>query len=104
MAWTATTTPGPSRPGTFSSALGIYPTAGSDIYRLGAPLFQKAAVKVGDHELKIVADNYAVDHIYVTKVWLNDKPLDRTWLKHAEIAEGGTLRFEMAKEPKGQYQ
>jgi predicted alpha-1,2-mannosidase len=81
------------------SALGFYPTAGSDIYQLGAPLFQKAEVKVGDHLLKIVADNYATDHIYVAKVCLNDAPLARTWLKHSEIAQGGTLRFEMAKEP-----
>jgi len=81
------------------SALGIYPTAGSDIYQLGAPLFQKAEVKLGDRVLKIVADNYAVDHVYATKIWLNDKPLDRTWLRHAEIAEGGTLRFEMGLRP-----
>ena len=32
---------------------------------------------------------------YTKKAWLNDKPLDRFWIHHNEIAGGGTLRFEM---------
>ncbi len=81
------------------SALGLYPVAGSDVYQLGAPLFRKADVTLGEHRLRIVADNYAADHIYVRKVWFSDAPLQRSWLRHAEIAQGGELRFEMAKEP-----
>ncbi len=44
---------------------------------------------MGKHKLIIQADNLAPQNIYIQKIWLNDKPLDRTWLKHAEIAEGG---------------
>jgi predicted alpha-1,2-mannosidase len=81
------------------SALGLYPVAGTDKYQLGSPLFQKAEVKLKDKPLVIVAENVAVDRQYVQKVWLNDAPLDRTWLRHAEIEAGGVLRFEMSAEP-----
>jgi len=78
------------------SALGFYPVAGSDLYQVGAPLFKKAEIQMGDKILTIIADNYAAGNKYVRKIWLNDVPLDRYFLKHAEISGGGTLRFEMS--------
>jgi len=81
------------------SALGLYPLAGSDKYELGAPLFEKAEVKLKGKPLVIVAENFAPAHRYVRKVWLNDAPLGRTWLRHSEIEAGGVLRFSMAVEP-----
>jgi putative alpha-1,2-mannosidase len=81
------------------SALGLYPEAGSDRYQLGAPLFERAEVKLTKQPLVIVAENFATNHPYVSKVWLNDLPLDRTWLRHAEIEQGGVLKFVMSAEP-----
>ncbi|MCX6225291.1 MAG: glycoside hydrolase family 92 protein, partial [Bacteroidia bacterium] len=81
------------------SALGFYPVAGSDVYQIGAPLFEKAEMKIGDKLLTIVADNYAPRKKYVRRVWLNDILLDRYWFTHAEIAQGGVLRFEMSEKP-----
>jgi len=81
------------------SSLGFYPIAGSDMYQLGAPLFRRAAVKLGENSLEIIADNYDPEHCYVKKVWLNDTLLNRTWIRHGELARGGVLRFEMAAEP-----
>jgi predicted alpha-1,2-mannosidase len=81
------------------SALGFYPVAGSDRYQLGAPLFEKAEVKLSNKPLIIVADNYATNHMCVRRVLLNDLPLDRTWIKHSEIEQGGVLRFEMSAVP-----
>lgn len=81
------------------SSLGLYPTAGSDRYELTSPLWKRAEVQMGDDRLVIVAENYAPDHKYIRRVWLNDTPLDRTWLTHGEIAQGGVLRFEMGPEP-----
>jgi predicted alpha-1,2-mannosidase len=83
------------------SALGFYPVAGSDKYELGAPLFEKAEVNLGNHRLTILAENFAAGHAFVEKVWLNDIPIERTWIRHAEIQEGGTLRFKMASGPEG---
>jgi len=51
---------------------------------------------LGDRTLVILADNAAPERFHVNKVWLNDRLLDRWWLRHAEIAAGGVLRFEMS--------
>ena len=79
--------------------MGFYPVAGTDLYELGAPLFEKAVIAIDDHQLTIIGENYAPDHIYVEKVWLNDVLLDRTWFRHEEIVKGGELRFKMRKTP-----
>lgn len=81
------------------SALGLYPVAGTDQYQLGSPLFEKAEVKLQAGNLVIIAENSAPDRPYVKKVWLNEMPLERSWLRHAEIEKGGTLRFQMAAQP-----
>ncbi|MCX5759426.1 MAG: glycoside hydrolase family 92 protein, partial [Candidatus Hydrogenedentes bacterium] len=81
------------------SALGFYPRAGTTRYELGAPLFKKAEVLIGDKTLTIIADNYDAKNIYVKKVTLNDKPLEHLYFTHDEIAQGGTLRFEMSPRP-----
>jgi len=81
------------------SSLGMYPVAGSDRYQIGAPLFKKASIKIGEKTLNIVAVNYAPENKYVRRVWLNEVLLDRFWFKHSEIAQGGTLRFEMSDKP-----
>jgi predicted alpha-1,2-mannosidase len=81
------------------SALGFYPVAGSDVYQIGTPLFRKAEIKMGEKNLTIVADNYAPQNKYISKIWLNEVPLNRFWFKHSEIAQGGTLRFEMSDKP-----
>ena len=81
------------------SSLGFYPVAGSEIYQIGAPLFQHSELKVGENTFSIIAENYSPDNRYVKKIWLNEKLLQRTWLSHQEIVEGGTLRFEMSSLP-----
>ena len=81
------------------AALGMYPVAGSDKYELASPLFEKAEVKLKNKPLVIVAENYAPDRFYVRKVFLNDTPLDRPWIKHSEIENGGVLRFVMDSAP-----
>jgi predicted alpha-1,2-mannosidase len=82
------------------SALGFYPIAGSDKYQLGAPLFEKTEVKLSDKPLVIIAENGSPTHRYVQQTWLNGTLLDRTWLRHSEIAHGGVLRFVMGPQPK----
>jgi predicted alpha-1,2-mannosidase len=78
------------------SSLGLFPTAGSDKYQLASPIWNRAEIQMGvRHPLVITAENASPKNVYVQKVWLNDKPLDRRWLKHGEIAGGGVLRFEM---------
>jgi putative alpha-1,2-mannosidase len=78
----------------------MYPVAGSDRYQLGAPLFERAEVKMQDRRLLVIAENHAPNHLRVEKAWLNEAPLDRTWIRHAEIARGGVLRFSMSAAPR----
>lgn len=75
--------------------LGLFPTAGTDRYEMASPLWRRAEINLGKQRLAIVADNAARDHVYVQRVLLNGAPLQRRWLKHAEIAGGGELRFQM---------
>ncbi len=78
------------------SALGFYPIAGTTRYEIGAPLFAKAVVDMGEGKtLTVIADNYAPENLYVDSVSLNGKVLDRTYFTHDEIAGGGELRFVM---------
>lgn len=81
------------------SSLGFYPIAGTDIYQLGAPLFEKANVSMNDRTLLIETTNYSQSNMYVRKVWLNGTLLNRNWIRHYEIAEGGVLKFEMSPIP-----
>jgi predicted alpha-1,2-mannosidase len=81
------------------SSLGLYPTAGSDRYQLTSPLWKRAEIALGNHRLTVVADNFAPQNLYIQKVWLNDTIVDRTWLGHSEIAQGGVLRFDMGPQP-----
>ncbi|WP_286471603.1 glycoside hydrolase domain-containing protein, partial [Parabacteroides goldsteinii] len=43
----------------------------------------------------ITAENLSDKNIYVEKVWLNDRSLDRTYITFDELLNGGTLRFKM---------
>lgn len=82
------------------SSLGLFPTAGTDCYEIGSPLWDRVVLTIDGHELTILAENNSADHPYVQQVWLNDKLLDRYTIRHAEIADGGTLRFLMGPDPK----
>jgi putative alpha-1,2-mannosidase len=53
----------------------------------------------GGRTFTVESDALSDAHQYVKGVSLNDKPLDRCWISHAEVAAGGTLRFHMATEP-----
>ena len=81
------------------ASLGLFPTAGTDRYEIASPLWQRAELNVGNERLSLVADHFARDHLYVQKVVLNGTPLNRSWLRHDEIARGGVLRFEMGPKP-----
>jgi putative alpha-1,2-mannosidase len=62
-------------------------------------LFREAEVDMGGKRLRIEAENYAPENLYVDKVRLNDTILNRTWIRHSEIAEGGVLIYEMSDKP-----
>ncbi|HQH52805.1 MAG TPA: GH92 family glycosyl hydrolase [Candidatus Hydrogenedentes bacterium] len=83
------------------SALGLYPMAGTNEYWVGAPLFERADVKVRDGTLAVIADNYAPENLYAHSVRINGYRLDEFRVTHEQLARGGELRFAMAPEPAG---
>lgn len=77
------------------SALGFYPVNPVEgKYQIGTPLFEKATIKVGPEKRFVIKANKPDDrHIYVQKVLLNGEELQRSWISHREIMQGGELEF-----------
>ncbi len=81
------------------SALGFYPlNPVSCEYELGTPLFETATLHLENgNSLTIKAENYAEDTFAVDGVTLNGKRVKGTAINHNDIANGGTLVFNMRK-------
>lgn len=84
------------------SALGFYPVApASDEYWLGSPSVYSAAIQLETGKtFKVEAKNQSNKNVYVQKVTLNGNVLDRLYISHHEITEGGTLVYTMGPKPK----
>jgi putative alpha-1,2-mannosidase len=82
------------------TALGFYPVApGSGEYSLGSPVVKSAKLRLENGKTLIIeARNQSSENVYVSKVTLNSRPLDRRHLKYDEIVGGGRLVFFMSKE------
>jgi predicted alpha-1,2-mannosidase len=80
------------------SSLGFYPMApGSDQYQLGSPAVKNAVLRLeGGKTFTIETKNQGDDNVYVKSVLLNGKPLNRLYLTHADIMNGGKILFEMS--------
>ncbi len=84
------------------SALGFYPVApGSVNYQLGSPLIKKATLPLENGKsFSVEAVNQSEKNVYVQKVTLNGKPLNRLHITHDEIMQGGKLMFYMTSKPR----
>lgn len=87
------------------SAMGLYavdPVSGN--YVIGSPLFDRVTLQVGEgRTLAIVAHGNGPDRPYIQSVTWNGTPYTRTWLRHADLAAGGTLEFRMGAQPNLRY-
>jgi predicted alpha-1,2-mannosidase len=83
------------------SAMGFYPVNPSDLkYQFGSPLVQEAKLEVAPGKYFIMkAPLASVANKYIQSVKLNGEPLNRTFITHQEIMDGGTLEFTMGAEP-----
>jgi predicted alpha-1,2-mannosidase len=80
------------------SSLGFYPFApASDHYQIGSPSINHAVIQLenGKHFV-IETKNQSEQNVYVEKITLNGKVLNRHYLSHKEIMNGGTLIFYMS--------
>lgn len=84
------------------SALGFYPVApGSDVYVLGSPAIVEATINLENGKtFKVKTQNQSDRNVYVQKIQLNGKPLTTTFIRHADIMQGGEIVFVMGSKPK----
>jgi len=83
------------------SAMGFYPVNPSDLtYQIGSPLVQMARIEVAPGKyFTMKAPQASVANKYIQSVTLNGQKLERTYITHQEIMDGGTLEFTMGTEP-----
>jgi putative alpha-1,2-mannosidase len=79
------------------SQMGFYPvTPGEPNYSIGSPMFEKVSVDVGNGKtFEIEAHNASSDNKYIQSATLNGEILDKPWISHDAISNGGKLVFEM---------
>ena len=80
------------------STLGFYPIApASDQYWLGSPAIDGAVLTLENGKTFTVKTvNQSDKNVYVQKVLLNGKPLNRRYITHEEIMNGGEITFYMS--------
>jgi predicted alpha-1,2-mannosidase len=83
------------------SALGFYPvTPGTDQYVFGSPLFNKVTLDFGKrHKLVIEAPDNSPENVYVKSIKLNGSRIDKNYITHEQLRNGGRLIFRMVSAP-----
>ncbi len=87
------------------TALGFYPVApASNEYIIGRPFLPRATLNLPNGKrFTVIAEGLDEAHPYIGSATLDGKPLDRAFLRHAEIMAGGELRFRMQAEPNREW-
>ncbi len=87
------------------TAMGFYPVdPASGIYVLGSPLLDKITLRLDSKYYKgktftVIAKHNSPANPYIQSATLNGKPITRSWISQAEIAEGGKLVLTMGPTP-----
>ncbi|WP_276496387.1 GH92 family glycosyl hydrolase [Pontibacter litorisediminis] len=83
------------------STLGFYPVApGSEQYAIGSPAIKEASIHLENGKtFAIRTKNQSDKNVYVQKMELNGKPLNRSYLTHSDLTSGGELTFYMGAKP-----
>ena len=83
------------------SAMGFYPVNPSELqYQFGSPIVQEAKVEVAPGKFfTMKAPLASKENKYIQAVTLNGQKLDRSYITHQEIMDGGTLEFTMGAQP-----
>lgn len=87
------------------SSLGFYSvTPGSDIYLFGSPIQKSYQIKLENGKtFSMTAKNFGPDNKYIKAINLNGKLLNRNYIHHHEITQGGSIEFIMSEEPQEFY-
>ena len=83
------------------SALGFYPVSmGNDEYAIGSPIFTKATIHMDNgKDLVINAPNNSSENIYIQSMKFNGEDYNKSYFKHADLANGAVIDIVMGSEP-----
>ncbi|MCH5238862.1 MAG: GH92 family glycosyl hydrolase [Muribaculaceae bacterium] len=83
------------------SMIGLYPvTPGLPIYNLSSPFFDEVTIETEDGKsFEIKAPGTNSNKKYIKSARLNGKHIDKPWIYHDEIVNGGGLVYEMSETP-----
>lgn len=83
------------------NSLGFYPvTPGSERYALGSPNVKNAILNLENGKrLEIKTINQSIKNVYVKSLKINGEKIDRNYILHNEIMNGGEFVFEMSSVP-----
>ena len=82
-------------------SLGLYPLIGHDLYFLSPPRHDRIVATLPGRAapLEITRECRGGSDRYIVAATLDGHPLDRAWIRHAEIANGAKLHFVLAATP-----
>lgn len=83
------------------SSLGFYPVNPSQsVYSFGSPIFDTAILNLENgKQFKIVTENNSEANKYIQSIVLNNLEIDRNYIRHKEITNGGKIIFKMGPSP-----
>lgn len=82
------------------TSIGLFPNAGQDYYYLLPPAFPRVSLTM-ENGKKIVVKviRRTPEARYIASVTLNGKRLNRSWIRHDEIAQGAVIEYELTDNP-----
>ena len=83
------------------NCMGFYPTApSSNVYNIGSPALPAVTMHLGGgRDVRMVADGWTPENVYVKEFYLNGKRHDRNYITYDDIKDGAELRFVMSNRP-----
>jgi predicted alpha-1,2-mannosidase len=83
------------------SALGFYPVnPAQGIYAFGSPILDKATLYLENgKEFHLDVKNNSSVNKYIQSIVLNGEKMERSYITHKEIMQGGNIIFTMGNEP-----
>ncbi|ELR72143.1 Alpha-1,2-mannosidase [Fulvivirga imtechensis AK7] len=83
------------------SAMGFYPvTPGYPSYVIGSPLFREVELQLENgNTFTIKAAQNNRDNVFISSASLNGNTLEKPWITHEDILNGGVLSFQMSVQP-----
>lgn len=77
--------------------MGLYPAVpGEAVYSLHTPQLNKITLNLENgNQLLISTDKPPADYPYIHSVELNGQLINRAWITHEEIQNGGDLQFKL---------